>query len=81
MSVRAKYQVFELQRELKNEALYYVCLYCLLFAMQVLFNEHVLFLFSLYNNAPIYSVFSSNILLLSLLRGSMLEIQRNPTIN
>lgn len=30
---------------------------------------------------PFYSVFSSNILLLSLLRGSMLEIQRNPTIN
>lgn len=59
----------------------FVCLYCLLFAMQVLFNEHVLFLFSLYNNAPFYSVFSSNILLLSLLRGSLLEIQRNPTIN
>lgn len=48
---------------------------------KVLFNEHVLFLYSLYNDAPFYSVFSSNILLLSLLRGSLLEIQRNPTIN
>lgn len=65
MSVRANYQISELQREHKNEALQCVCLYCILFATQVLFNEHVLFLFSLYNNAPFYSVFSSSSFVIS----------------